>query len=195
MIFSCFAVLGFLIWIGASLFLLFRARTRRAGFISLSFALVAFALTVWWSDPGRMTKEPPEMEEIVGTWKCYHVSPGFLKRAGISRDDFSSTLVFAEDSTVIVESMPDESDTVSAKRSWKLQRPGLTPAGAWTVEISSGPSPGPHRLVCRKKMGFLTLSKGINPVYGERALYRRVSPGIEARESPVKAKKEGQATF
>jgi len=41
-----------------------------------------------------MTAEPPSMDEIVGTWECYDVSPEFLRTAGLNSKDFSSKLIF-----------------------------------------------------------------------------------------------------
>jgi len=136
---------------------------------------VLAALILWWADSGAMSEDPPSTEEIVGTWECYYVSAGFLHRAGLDRNDFTSKLIFTDASRVTVEGMPDEEDTVSFSRSWELRRPGSTPAGAWTIEIDSGPRLGPYRLVCRKKLGRMTLQKNVDVIYGYEVLYRRVS--------------------
>ena len=93
----------------------------------------------------------------------------------MDQKDFRSKLIFEGPSTVTVERMPDISDTVSFSRSWELVPPEMTPAGAWTIEIDSGSRPGPYRLVCRKKLGTMTLEKDIDVLQGYRALYHRIS--------------------
>jgi hypothetical protein len=175
MIFSCALFLGFIAWIGYSLVLSFHEKSRRAGLISLGASLVVSAFLIWLSDPGIMREEPPSTEDIVGTWECYHVSPGFLSDARLNPESFSSRLTFQDASIVTVENMPDETDTVSFSRNWELVRPEATPAGAWTIEINSGERIGPYRLVCRKKLGRMTLEKNIDVGDGTDALYRRIS--------------------
>ena len=164
-----------LAWILRCAVLCFRARTRRRGFLSLGITLGVIALHSWLADPGTMTAEPPSMEEIVGTWECYDVSPEFLRSAGLNSEDFSSKLIFKGDSTVTVERMPDETDTVSFSRSWELVPPERTPAGAWTITIESWPRIGPYRLVCNKKLGKLTLEKSIDVLMDYSAHYQRTS--------------------
>jgi len=175
MVFSCALFLGFIAWIGYSFVLLFNEKSRRAGLISLAASIAVSAFLIWVSDSGSMSKEPPSVEDIVGTWECYHVSPGFLSDARLNSKTFSSRLIFQDASIVTAENLPDETDTVSFSRNWELVRPEATPSGAWTIEINSGERIGPYRLVCRKKLGRMTLDKNIDVGDGTEALYRRVS--------------------
>ena len=168
-------VLAFFAWILHCAILCFRARTRKRGFVSLGITLGVTALFQWLAGPGRMTDEPPSMEEIVGTWECHDVSPEFLTTAGLNSKDFSSKLIFKGDSSVTVERMPDETDTVSFSRSWELTPPELTPAGAWTITIEAWPRSGPYRFVCNKKFGRMTLVKNIGGSMGYSAHYQRIS--------------------
>ena len=166
---------AFLSWIIHCAVLCFRAKTRGRGILCLGITLGVIALLRWLAAPGRMTAEPPSMDEIVGTWECRDVSPEFLRTAGLNSRDFSSKLIFKSDSTVTVERMADETDTVSFSRSCELVPPEWTPAGAWTITIEAGPRIGPYRLVCHKKLGKLTLEKSIDVLMDYSAHYQRIS--------------------
>jgi hypothetical protein len=166
---------AFLSWIIHCAVLCFRAKTRGRGFLCVGITMGMIALLRWLAAPGKMTAEPPSMEEIVGTWECRDVSPEFLRTAGLNSRDFSSKLIFRSDSSVTVERMPDETDTVSFSRSWELAPPELTPAGAWTITIEAWPRSGPYRFVCNKKFGRMTLVKNIGGSMGYSAHYQRIS--------------------
>ena len=123
MLVSVVLALGFIAWIAWIVWcivLSFAAKTRTRGLIALGVSLAVTSLLLWWGDSGRMVEEPPSPGEIIGTWECYDVSPGFLRNAGLDLKEFTSKLTFENASSIEVERMPDEIDTITFSHSWKL---------------------------------------------------------------------------
>lgn len=183
MLFSCAIFLLLVAWLIVSLVWLFSPETRKRGLVSLVIAVAVFVFIAWWSDPGTMRDKPPAMEDLVGTWECFDISSGYLKSAGLTRKSFSSQLVLQSDHRFSSRGSLGDGRFSSFSSSWELREPGMTPAGAWTIEVDSDPYPGPYRFVCRKKLGRITLRKTINLTYGYSASYRRVSSDTEPRKA------------